>query len=237
MRLFSFTVPVPSIRAAALPIFIAKRSPDQDPLLLDIITNAKATDDQLAAWVASDLGLPEYPMTIRQQEESTEDMWKGDVDIYTDIYVAQLWNIYRTCRITLHNIITRALRRLNPDDPLTSNQQFRASTAILQEMADGICASVPFLLGYRLVNEHDSLRMEKPDMESPALGAYLALWPLQMAVSASYTSSDQKRWVQGRLVYLGEQYGIQAARVLSTRWSSEESDVDFIGAVPVSLVK
>lgn len=115
------------------------------------------------------------------------DVW-GGCDVYTDIWIASVWNNYRTARILTHALRTRCLLSLGLD--------CRGSVQVVTRMVDEICASLPF------------------HMRAGPLGGYFLLWPLMVAGiagSAGIAGEERKKWINGRLEVIG-QMGIGQAR-------------------------
>src|SRR5271163_4012558 len=67
---------------------------------------------------------------------------------YRDIYTARVWNLYRVSRLILQSIILRSALWLLTKLAL-SQQDTDATSAERnsENLMNGICASVPFLLG------------------------------------------------------------------------------------------
>jgi hypothetical protein len=119
--------------------------------VLGILKNATELDQRFLAWsstVPDDWvpirvsGLDCIPQTVRDA-----GLYQEHYDIYKSIFVAYTFNSYRCSRIKLQLTILACLKHLN-----SSNFDIASVTAleITQELADTICASIPYHLGDRM---------------------------------------------------------------------------------------
>lgn len=75
-------------------------------------------------------------------------------------------------------------------------------------MGNGICHSVPFILGWKL----GKLEKNSGEQASDATpGGFLLLWPLFHAGSLQTTPPSQKRWIISTLRDIGSRMGFKLA--------------------------
>lgn len=166
-------------------------------ILPDLLRDAKAVRNMASAKVlleavdAVDARLLEWPRPLprvwrywRGEDAGGEGrVWGG-----SDIWIASMWNYYRTARIFAHGLRMRCLEWLG--DVGTRREE---SVQVLREMVDQICASLPY------------------HMDKGVLGGHFLLWPLLVAVNVEVVEEAQKKWIKGQLAVIGGM-GIGRAR-------------------------
>ncbi|OJJ99948.1 hypothetical protein ASPACDRAFT_60764 [Aspergillus aculeatus ATCC 16872] len=152
--------------------------------LEEILARARHLDTKLVAWTHA---LPSHwhPVSATMISDSIRKagMYKNRCDCYADIWIASTWNFYRDSRIVIQNIILDCLRLLPP--PLRADD-IQSALDIIQDLATGICATIPYFLGSQ--SKPAQMGMEKIDypeadarrvtaghrQTSPLLGGWLA---------------------------------------------------------------
>lgn len=237
-RLVALAVKLPSVRAAALRIFGLPINMETAGEVLQLMNISKLIDEKFAAWEAS---VPEswryntcasaFAGSRSDYPEKTE-VYPGPAHCYYDIWVASTWNAYRTYRIFAQAIVLNCIEWLRPTTWGDANTfQYYSTTRILQQMVDDTCASVPFHLGissstaaeisFFVHSKKDfSILLDKSDLFKRqrgfhALGGYYLVWPLFVAASVSCIPEIQKRWLRGRMTYIGARYGLNQATALA----------------------
>lgn len=76
----------------------------------------------------------------------------------------------------------------------------------LSVLYDGICASVPYLLG-----EIDQQGRLQQSRHGKAVGGYFLLWPLRLLLFRGPTDEAQRAWIKKQLTYIRANMGIQQA--------------------------
>ena len=107
-----------------------------------IITKALAIDAKLSTWPSS---IPATWTPLRLSVQNVPNpitkiggLYQSHCDLYPDIVVSETWNTYRTSRLKVLDVVAQ----LSP--------QHRPTTVeMIQELADAICASVPYGMGDR----------------------------------------------------------------------------------------
>ncbi|RAL12211.1 DUF3433 domain-containing protein [Aspergillus homomorphus CBS 101889] len=149
-----------------------------------ILARAMHLDTRLVAWThALPLHWHPVPATMICESIRKAGMYKNRCDCYSDIWIASTWNFYRDSRIVIQNIILGCLRMLPP--PLRTDN-IQCALDIIQDLATGICATIPYFLGSQSMPAR--MGMEKIDypeadgrrvtaahrQTSPLLGGWLA---------------------------------------------------------------
>lgn len=148
-----------------------------------LFTKAVELDAELSVWPNS---IPEqwHPVSV-----SSENLYPSIVaaglygdycHVYHSIHVVHNYNLWRTTRLSLLNIILRCCTALG-DDPTFINTAAHA-TKEQQKLVDDICASIPFHLGDRVVplTPNDAGLARYPQVSFEQL--FDAGWPVDEAL-------------------------------------------------------
>lgn len=130
-------------------------------------------------------------------------------DMYTDPWIACVWNCYRNVRLLIHeSIIIATLKHGTAEQ----KDALQSSAKVLAAMADGICHSVAYHLGYRAQDDRvESFAQTMHLGSNPIPGGFLLIWPLFFAGIQRTTSSDQRQWVGAMMRRIGVRMGLQLA--------------------------
>jgi hypothetical protein len=229
-QLTSLQLVIPDLRAKANELL---SQPKDEYVIQDVVKlmeDSQVADENLSKW--PDVLPPSWhPKTVASMEGEPEDIdeaeiWPGNIDSYYDVWVASMWNSYRTSRIFVQAIVVRCIQWLGSSLQYKQLPEFKAATAALQQMVDDTCASVPYHMGYG-VPENDlreskypppqeNLPFQKPNHAQSvmALGGYFLLWPLFTAASVVTTPAEQRQWLRGRLFFIAKRFGINQAKLL-----------------------
>ncbi|CAG7556382.1 unnamed protein product [Fusarium equiseti] len=126
-------------------------------------------------------------------------------DTYTNPWIACLWNCYRNARLLVHESVIVATLKHGTEQ---QQQSLQSSYKVLRIMADGICHSAAYHLGYRRNDEKTSSDVED---NTPAPGGFLLLWPLFFAAVQRTSPPGQRLWAAGIIRQIGKQMGLQVA--------------------------
>jgi len=130
-------------------------------------------------------------------------------NIVGDIFIAQLWNNYRTTRALLHQLLIKHLDyliRLYPNDDKQYHAQIAVSEEILHQLSLGTCASVPF---------HFDFHLPVQDRCPKVSGGKLLMWPLHSTTIIGKVDSEMLLWIVGRLRKIAREMGIGHAAALA----------------------
>ncbi|KAL4884806.1 hypothetical protein BJY04DRAFT_205817 [Aspergillus karnatakaensis] len=188
--------------------FAARTEPMDLSEVESILFEARLIDDQFSAWT---LSLPKHwdPAPASSIPESVRDagLYQGRCDCYTDSWIAETWNEYRTYRLAVQNIIFRCLCLLS-----NCADDIQSTTETIYALAVDICATVPFFLGSQTgsmrITDH---RVEYPQADwgrtnsasrqqtAPLVGGWFVIYPLQSLCSAETLPDDLVKWAHGQV--------------------------------------
>lgn len=159
---------------------------------------------------------------IFEKQTNLEVAYDGQYGTYRDIWVASTWNNYRMIRIIIHETIMVAAMKYGSDD---DRKESRRSAEKLAMLANDICHSVPYFLGYQGPESVFTFKLTMQDEDRggmrPNPGGYLLLWPLFHAGSSTAIARSQKCWIVSVLRYIGSYMGTQLATSMAMRLEEE----------------
>jgi hypothetical protein len=187
-----------------------------------VIGHASSIDAELVCWAAK--WQVEEPYTSITAREPSPDIFSDHWHLYNDIFVADLWNNYRSIRINVNEIIVKHLSRMNEFHATSSilnytpdyDNQLECSKRTVLELARQICAAVPFYIGRTLyTNNTNNPTGESPYNIKNAARARLILWPLYVAGQSDFISDIMRGWIADQLEKIRDTMGLGRARALS----------------------
>ncbi|KAL6714767.1 hypothetical protein ACLMJK_008192 [Lecanora helva] len=227
-RLTSATVNIADLRASAKSALLLPKAPDSEREINDLLEYAISVDLLVAAWPYS---LPEDWKSIPADGfdfplgfPKAAFVYNDKKEMYLDLWVQSIWNQYRSARIKIQTLILDCIAWL--DNDFEHQWYWRAIYAkmITQEMADDICASVPFALGTKtqgLPGERDGIEYpyigtqrvsEEHRRAASALGGWHLLEPMRTCLRASAGSlrDGQTEWIVLQMQRISRIYALQS---------------------------
>lgn len=174
-------------------------------------------DEELGEWTET---VPDelYCSVIPFEEDTmkSDDIGTDHALIYSSIAVGTFWNSYRAVRIYAGGLLERCVRLHRVVNPTADDLVFEGKPCA-KDLAEDICASVPFFLGYAAGGGARKFPYPQHIKQRPAyiVCAYQLMWPLYISGSVKSLPLDRRRWVARRLAYIGHTVGIKQAIVLS----------------------
>lgn len=180
---------------------------------LHVLDQATNLDQRYSNWTG-DLPVNWTPTRVSGESsiaESIRDagLYQDFSDIYKSIFVANTFMSYYSSRIKLQLTISMCLNNLISESSSTS---LAVALQVIQELADNICAAVPFHLGDRTgTGRLDDINVRfprvagRPDPErhhatSGAFGGFFLIIPLSELFSPCvFLRPGQKQWIGGQI--------------------------------------
>jgi hypothetical protein len=208
------------IAASADAIRTSPQTPDSRARLLDLMHEAEDIDYELQKWNATGT-----PWSVYQDTGDLEGLGTGNprgtgsyssaVHIYPDVWIASLWNFYRTGRIALHatqlecadflDITEWSGHEANEGSP---SSKYAKSICVIDLMVNEVCSSIPFILGD--VDKDGKLKSSN----RKALAGFLLMWPLYIVKNCASSTPEQLAVVKLALQRIGNVMGIRQALVM-----------------------
>ena len=136
----------------------------------------------------------------------------NEIHMYQDVYIGRMWNLYRVSRIILLSLAIRLQRHTSGSWLATKTViEVGDMQAIILELVNDICASVPFLSGdclsrawsgkFAHVQAAGATAHESPSQqEGTTSGRYSLLWPLYVASSVESIPEPQRTWMREHML-------------------------------------
>ena len=182
-----------------------------------LLAEVQTLDDVLVIW-ANDLPTENWYSTRTVQDDGRVDtsnrIFDSTVHIYPTVGHAGMWNRYRALRLTVNDIMLKTLSVLAESPDSDTESLVEAVKLRIQRLADGLYASVPYMLGLietHHVAGHDVTVVNKvPASLKAAVKATTAsflCWPLTMATMVSGIPERHQRYLRNRLLDVSEIVG------------------------------
>ena len=183
----------------------------------EILAKANELDQRLVDWTTT---MPDDWNPIFCDSESVArsirdaGFYQDHCNIYQSIFIANILNGHCYSRINLQLVILACLQQL--DNPLFEKDQVKARDNV-QDLADTICASVPFYLGDRVT----VLRIDDETVQYPRVGsdptstehyrtaaAYGGMFLMQRLpeLLALPLRAGQREWILGQMMRIKKIY-------------------------------
>lgn len=248
------SVKVANLLAAADPAAASYNTANSPSITLDIVSKAKALDAELLLWWES---LPRdwIPISVFKRDIPQEvidvGLYGDSCNIYPDIIICSTINDWRIARL---KVLVRIAQLGGEEDKA---QAF----STIQDLADGICATIPFCLGNRTRPlpirmggavypslPNDSVRQSHHITAAAWGGWYLCMPMTEVLKVGMYLREGQQEWMLAQLARLATAYDIDPEDQLKNarlreHWTSihgykSQSLVDQRASVPgVSQMK
>ena len=182
-----------------------------------LLIQAQALDAKLSSWPSF---LPRNWLPVQVPAKSipksvVETGFYGEsCHIYPDVMTCSIWNEWRTARLMVLGLIALSSHRDSRDQAIMS----------IQELVDGICASVPFSLGDRtepgnIYGAHinyprlyDKPMSREHQQTATAYGGWYLFAPFKETMNVkTYLREGQWEWLSGQLLRLAKMYGVTPA--------------------------
>jgi hypothetical protein len=193
--------------------------------LIELLGTTHKLDQHLFDWLQS---LPEsWRYSETAIPPTATDVFSPKMHLYPTFFVANDWGLYRALRLfnaSLSFRIYENLRRVNPEAEFKNTMM--GVEMKIQELVDEVCASIPYHLGYRVMESeiiHYPVECFPNQRHGRLMSACHMMWPLYMAGSAHGISSTQRSWIASKLTYIGEELGARQSVALANRVSQRVS--------------
>jgi hypothetical protein len=160
-RLMMVMIKLPGLRQDAKKFFSSPTASKQSDKWFYLMSTAAGLDAKLKLWFDS-LPKPWQHRTVATLEGSLDDpenaeVWPGPMYVYEELVVSNIVNNYRMARIFSRAVMIGCLaRQATSKTELEENQNYQECVAEARSLVDGVCASVPYHLGYDVKDRTNS---------------------------------------------------------------------------------
>jgi hypothetical protein len=151
-------------------------------------------------------------------------IYPGKIDVYTDVWQACVWNLWRVSRLLVAGLIIRCVAWISAPVDYRTTPEYAKAARVGFEMISDIIAAIPFHLGWTY-NE-DMGQVVPGDLSGfacgenlsngRALGGFFTIWPLFSANCSDFATDAQRKWITGRMRFIADSMGINQSAVLSS---------------------
>ncbi|KAK8912339.1 hypothetical protein VCV18_012527 [Metarhizium anisopliae] len=140
---------------------------------------------------------------------NTAEVYSGHILLYSDRWVATIWNMMRCARIVLNLSISRCLMYSS-----SGGQACESIASTMTGLVDDIIATVPYQLGCvgSLVGDGSLMGQWGTSV----------IWPLAMIVSLACVKKEQRIWIRARLKHISSRLGIGLAQLILDKEQAQD---------------
>ena len=186
----------------------------------DMLERARVIDARLASWPET-LPLHWYPVQVFKdtipQEVIDAGIYGDSCEIYPDVMICSIWNDWRVARLK----VLRLIARLRLVSALNGGEIDIQIISEIQQLVDGICASIPFCLGSRTEPEplyeakvvypgvKGRVKSKEHQKTASAYGGWYLFSPFKETMQLGpYIGKGQHEWLRLQLFRLARMYDI-----------------------------
>lgn len=224
VRLDGINLDLANLRATTQSITKMPPSHNEAYLIPSLLEDAADLEQRLAQWHES---IPDswLPTRISAPDEITPtlQLYQDYCDVYKSMFVASLWNKLRLSQISVRFTVL-ALLDYQPATSVNIKKRLHSQSGI-QQIADDICASVPYYIGDRMrpgrageprIN-YPRVPGRPPIMDhyqtGPALGGWALILPLSTLIRMRISlRGGQRDWIRGQMGRTARIYNINLAK-------------------------
>ena len=140
------------------------------------------------------------------EERIAVGYWPGNIDTYFDLYVAGVWNIFRTAQLILLALLITMPGRTNK-----STRFIETANHIVED----IFASIPYHLADNLPVFVERSRHEEAIDPGRTLGGLLLMHPLYAISKCSFLAEESREYARDCLRWIGDEMGIGQAGLMA----------------------
>lgn len=172
------TIQLPSIRQRSKQVFEDPLLWSQQNVIFQLMACTTALDVELSLWY-DNLPPAWHHRTVATLDGTLDDLeaseiWPGPVNVYQDVVVSNVINNYRMSRIFCQAIIIGCLaRQAASREAVEKDKRYQDAVRTCRELVDGVCATVPFHLGYDVRNRTRKIGKVETGTPSPLNSIFL----------------------------------------------------------------
>jgi hypothetical protein len=175
---------------------------------------------------------PEYSYRTITLHEKTDEVYQDHYDVYSNLFIAVIWNNYRCIRILINQLIidclkeacsTNSLQVSTNDLAYYSIRKARSEEVILESSTE-ICSSVPYFLNFN----PDPSAMRQP---LRSFNVNLLLWPLYNAGLSNLIPREQLEWIIYRFRLISDVLSIRQVTPLMSNLRTKVNVTGWDGEV------
>ncbi|KAK0119613.1 hypothetical protein ONS95_011053 [Cadophora gregata] len=201
---------------------LAERSIENIERVINLLQRAKHLDQQYADWVAA---LPSSWVVqtsdwseFEPSDVATSLVHPGRVYTFGDLWMANKYNVARSCRILIWSTILRCMAWLNgPYDYMTTDEYLEGSRKC-RNLIEDVTSSIPYYFGWTPKTSPATANLFEHSVEIQASmkgrASIFLLWPLYVAASSDFASPSERKYLRGKMKYIANNLGVNQAVIV-----------------------
>ena len=207
---------------------LVKRTPENIALINGLMEQILDIEQGFLRWEAQ---LPDVwrPRTFAWVDAfhgpiQDSEVFPGKVDIFSDIWICNIWNLVRVAKLFISGTIIRCAAWLHAPGDYRTTPEYAAAA---RRGVDAVCdtmAAIPYHLGWTSSKEFQSMFgladgkgfvCGAENVAPRSLGAFVGIWPLFSCYCSDFSTDLQRQWAKGRLDYITNVMGLNQATTLA----------------------
>lgn len=194
--------------------------------VISLMREGETVDQQYFEWFQA-LPVEWQYRTVGWNDVAKEDLeasfvCPGKADKYLENWFVHLYNLCRASRLLLASTSVRCAAWLCAPEDYKATPEYARAVNLGRELIEDIVASIPCVLLGSKDDESNSggylygFPCGTDDATSgKGLAGLSMLWPMYAVFSSDFATDTQRRWIHGRLKYVGDYMGISKAKSLA----------------------
>ncbi len=222
-RLSSMSAKFADLQVVAGAVLEAPPKTATEHCIMQVLKSAVEIDAVLAQWPESIPAgwdwLPAFGFDCPSETPRAFFVYQDRADIYYDLWVAGIWNKYRSTRTMIQSIVLDCISRVTLVDSKLMQQSWNA-IRISQQMVDDLCGSIPYHMGTKIDGGPGNdagikypfhvagATSKEQHRASATLGGWHLIEPLRIALKVTCLRDGQKEWITQQLIRIGNIYSV-----------------------------
>lgn len=215
---------------------LPERSTDNMEKVINLLRRAEALEQRYADW------LRRLPPSWQIQSAdwsdfdaanlSTSLVYPGRVHKFGDLWMANKYNVARSCRILLWSTIFRCIAWLGGPEEYMMSAEYSNGSRKCRQLIEDITASVPYYFGWApgtsaaMANRFE--RNAEILLTVKGRAGIILLWPLYVAASSDFSLPSERVYLRGKLKFIAENLGVNQAVIALEVSISEAFEVSLV---------
>lgn len=224
IRLDSINLDLANLKAATVSLIQTPPSESRETQIQQLVKEATDIDRRLSQWPDSipDTWLP-IRVSTKEDLSPTLQLYQDYCDVYRTLFMCSLWNKLRISQILVRSVVLSLLDHQPPT--FANNSRREGCQNGIQQLADDMCASVPYYLGDRMrpgragepgIN-YPRVPGRPPIMDhyqtGPTMGGWSLLIPLGTLTRMKIRLREgQTQWLLGQMARTARIYNINMTK-------------------------
>ncbi|PVH76735.1 hypothetical protein DL98DRAFT_496386 [Cadophora sp. DSE1049] len=198
---------------------LVERSTENIEKVIHLLRRAERLEQQYADWVAA---LPSSWLVrtsdwsdFEPTDLATSLVYPGRVYTFGDLWMANKYNVARSCRILIWSTILRCIAWLTGPYKYMMTNEYIEGSRKCRTLIEDVTSSVPYYFGWTPMTSPATANMfeHSTDIQASMKGraSIFLLWPLYVATSSDFVSPPERIYLRGKMMYIADNLGVSQA--------------------------